>query len=388
YVVSGGNEFEENSSFYADRIYINDGNGSFSKFNSQVLNAFAKSGKTVSLIDFDKDGDQDILIGNRNIPKKYPIHSPSVLYENIGGDIRDVTASIVPEFQDFGIVNDIIVTDFNKDGWDDFIAVGEWTPIGFYSNNNGNSFKQLEFEGINEKGWWFSINETDVNKDGFNDYIIGNVGYNIKFKANPEKPLKIYANDFDNNGINDVVLSKKYKGEYVPVRGRECSSQQMPFIKEKFGTYSEFANATLVDIYGEELSNSYVNEANEFSSILLLSDGKGAFEKKKLPIQAQQFPILNSVFLDINNDGFEDCIVAGNIYETEVETPRLDAISGIVLLSNGIDGYSVLNQEKTGLYLEGNVKDISLIKFKKSNILLNSVNNNRLTAYKLVSIKE
>ncbi|MBT8299643.1 MAG: RNA-binding protein, partial [Maribacter sp.] len=170
--------------------------------------------------------------------------------------------------------------------------------------------------------------------------------------------------------------------------GRECSSQQMPFIKEKFGTYSEFANATLVDIYGEELSNSYVNEANEFSSILLLSDGKGAFEKKKLPIQAQQFPILNSVFLDINNDGFEDCIVAGNIYETEVETPRLDAISGIVLLSNGIDGYSVLNQEKTGLYLEGNVKDISLIKFKKSNILLNSVNNNRLTAYKLVSIKE
>ncbi len=388
YVVSGGNEFEENSSFYTDRIYINNGIGSFSKFNSQVLNTFTKSGKTVSIIDFDKDGDSDILVGNRNIPKKYPIHGSSTLYENIGGDIRDVTKSVAPELQDFGIINDIIVTDFNKDGWEDFIAVGEWTPIGFYSNSNGNSFKLIEFEGIDEKGWWFSINETDINNDGFKDYIIGNVGLNIKFKANPEKPLKIYANDFDNNGINDVVLSKKYKGEYVPVRGRECSSQQMPFIKEKFSTYSEFANATLTDIYGDKLSNSYVNEANEFSSILLLNDGKGNFEKKKLPIQAQQFPILNSVFLDLNNDGYEDCIIAGNLYETEVETPRLDAISGVALISNGIDGYTVMNHEKTGLYLDGNVKDISLIKLKNSNILINSVNNNRLTAHKIVPIKE
>jgi len=388
FVVSGGNEFEENSSFYADRIYINDGLGSFSKFNSQVLNTFTKSGKTVSIIDFDKDGDNDILVGNRNIPKKYPIHGPSILYENIGGDIRDVTKTVAPELLDFGIINDIIVSNFKKDGWEVFIAIGEWTPIGFFSNVKGDSFKQTEFEAINEKGWWFSINETDINNDGFKDYIIGNVGLNIKFKANPEKPLKIYANDFDNNGINDVVLSKKYKGEYVPVRGRECSSQQMPFIKEKFGTYSEFANATLTDIYGDKLSNSYENEANEFSSILLLNDGKGNFEKKKLPIQAQQFPILNSVFLDLNNDGYEDCIVAGNLYETEVETPRLDAFSGVVLISNGIDGYTVMNHEKTGLYLDGNVKDISLIRFKESNILINSVNNDRLTAHKIVPIKE
>ena len=388
YVVSGGNEFQENSSYYSDRIYINDGSGNFSKFNSPVLNTFPKSGKTVSILDFDQDGDNDILVGNRNIPKNYPIHGPSTLYENIGGNIRDVTKTIVPQLLDFGIINDIVVTDFNKDGWDDFIAVGEWTPIGFFSNMNGESFKLIEYEGINDKGWWFSINETDINNDGFNDYIIGNVGLNIKFKANQEKPLKIYANDFDNNGINDVVLSKKYKGEYVPVRGRECSSQQMPFIKEKFGTYSEFANATLTDIYGDQLTTSYKNEATAFNSILLLNDGKGNFEKKNLPILAQQFPILNSVFLDLNNDGYEDCIVAGNIYETEVETTRLDAISGTVLISNGQDGYKTLNYEKAGLYLNGNVKDISLLSLQNMNILLNSVNNDRLTAHKIVLLKE
>ena len=58
----------------------------------------------------------------------------------------------------------------------------------------------------------------------------------------------------------------------------------MPFIKEKFGTYTEFANTTFTNIYGDKLSNLYENEANEFYSILLLNDGKGNFEKKKLPI--------------------------------------------------------------------------------------------------------
>ncbi len=388
YVVSGGNEFEENSSFYADRLYINDGTGSFTKFNSQVLNTFPKSGKTVNIIDFDKDGDNDILVGNRSIPKKYPIHSTSILYENSGGDLRDVTKEIAPGLLDFGIINDIVVTDFNKDGWEDFIAVGEWTPIGFYSNQEGKSFKRTKFQGIDDKGWWFSINETDINNDGFKDYIIGNVGLNIKFNATSDKPLKIYANDFDNNGINDVVLSKKYKGEYVPVRGRECSSQQMPFIKEKFGTYSEFANATLSDIYGDELSDAYENEANEFNSILLLNTGDNGFEKKILPIEAQQFPALSSVFVDINNDGYQDCIVAGNLYETEVETTRLDAISGTVLISNGNDGYKTLGNERTGLYLGDNVKDLSLINLGNMDLLLNSVNNNRLTAHKIVPIKQ
>ena len=107
---------------------------------------------------------------------------------------------------------------------------------------------------MEDRGWWFTIEETDVNNDGLKDYVVGNVGLRIS-NLNPvkEKPFKIYATDFDDNGTNDIVLSKKYHENYVPVRGRECSSQQMPFIKDKFPTYSEFANASLSDIYGEKL---------------------------------------------------------------------------------------------------------------------------------------
>ncbi len=385
YVVSGGNEFAEHSSFYRDRMYLNDGSGNFSRYEDPLLESFPKSGKSVDVIDFDKDGDSDILVGNRTIPKNYPKHSPSVLYENDNGKLKDVTLEKAPELENFGIVNSILATDFNNDGWEDFIAVGEWTSIGFFQNNEGHFTLMKDSDAINHKGWWFSVNETDINNDGLKDYIIGNVGLNLKFKASKKKPFKIYSNDFDNNGTNDVVLSKEYKGEYVPVRGRECSSQQMPFIKDKFGTYSDFANATLVDIYGEKLSDSYENEVNEFNSLLLVNKGDGNFESMTLPIQAQQFPIMKSVFLDINGDGFEDCIVAGNIYETEVETPRLDAISGVVLLSNGKDGYSVMNRIHSGLYLQGNVKDLTLIDFINRPLLVNTRNNNRLTVHKPLS---
>ena len=384
FVVSGGNEFAEYSSYHTDRIYINDGQGQFSKLQSESLSAFPKNGKSVSIIDFDKDGDNDILVGNRVAPKQYPIPQASVLFENRDGELVDVTQEVAPEFQDFGIVNDIQTTDVNNDGWPDFIAVGEWTGIGVFVNQQGTFTNMAEEDAmLSEKGWWFSVTETDVNNDNLPDYVVGNVGLNIKFKASKEKPFKVYATDFDENGTTDIVLSKKYKGTYVPVRGRECSSQQMPFIKEKFETYSEFANASLVDIYGEKLSSSYESSATELQSIVLINKGNLVFEKQRLPISGQTIPILNCAVADLNNDGYEDIVAVGNIYETEVETPRLDALSGVILLSNGTDGYISVPHQNSGLFMEGNVKSIELItNTNDETILVNTTNNGPLAVHK------
>lgn len=384
YVVSGGNEYGESSSYYADRLYLNDGNGNFQKLNTPVLQSFPKSGKSVTIIDFDKDGDNDVLVGNRIIPHNYPMYSASILYENDNGTLKNVTKAMAPELENFGLINSIITTDFNNDGWQDFIAVGEWTTIGMFENKNG-KFQRLNSDdsSLNIKGWWFKIKETDINNDGNKDYIVGNVGRNIKFTASEEKPFKIFANDFDNDGVNDVVLSKKYHETYVPVRGRECSSQQMPFIKDKFATYNDFAHASMEDIYGEKLKEAYSNEATEFSSILLLNKGKNKFEKINLPIESQLFPVLAISLFDLNNDGFEDCVISGNIYETEVETPRLDAISGLALISNGNNGYTPSTMEETGLYLRGNVKSMQSLKFNDQTLLITGFNNDKLRTFKL-----
>lgn len=386
YVVSGGYEFEENSSLYTDRIYVNDGTGAFSARKSAALTSFPKSGKAVGRLDFDGDGDDDLVVGNRLVPKQYPRFSPSVLYENIGGELRDVTAEKAPGLLDFGIINSILTTDFNNDGQTDLIVVGEWTGIGLFENRGG-VFANVASgnESLQASGWWFSVTETDVNKDGLKDYLVGNVGLNIKFKADKDKPFKIFATDFDDNGTNDIVLSKKYQGTYVPVRGRECSSQQMPFIQEKFPTYSEFANASLSDIYGEKLEQSYEREATEFHSVLLVNKGNGVFERRALPVEAQFFPLHAVVFSDIDGDGYEDAILGGNIYETEVETPRLDAVSGLVLRSNGKDGYTPLPYTKTGLYLKGNVKDLALVRIGEAEFLINTTNNGPLAVHRLAA---
>ncbi len=386
YVVSGGNEFLPYSSYYADRLYLNDGAANFIKFESKALTTNPKSGKAVVAIDYDKDGDKDLIIGNRIEPQNYPIPVSSTVYENKNGMLTDVTSKVAPYLSNFGIINDLIATDFDNDGWEDFIAVGEWTGIGLFKNNQG-IFSNISKsdKSLSEQGWWFSVNETDINNDGLTDYIVGNVGLNLKFKASKKKPFKIFANDFDDNGTTDIVLSKKYNGEYVPVRGRECSSQQMPFIQQKFESYSEFANAKLVDIYGEKLDTGYEDEVTEFQSILLINLGDGKFEKQYLPIEAQLFPLLTSSCLDLNDDGYEDIIIGGNIYETEVETPRLDAISGLVLLSNQKDGYNPLSFSKSSIYLKGNVKDIEVINTGGKNLLLTTQNNGPILVHEMVN---
>ncbi|MEM9847311.1 MAG: VCBS repeat-containing protein, partial [Bacteroidota bacterium] len=306
FVVSGDNAFAANDERYANRLYWNDGNG---QFVESKLSFSTYSGKAIASLDFDQDGDLDLIEGNRIIPQQYPQAAPAFLYRNDAGKFVDVTAEVAPELSKFGIINDILPTDFNEDGQMDFIAVGEWTAVGLFLNEDG-IFRNITSE--NEdlaalKAWLFSAHEMDINKDGKPDYLIGNVGLNTKFSASAKKPFKVFADDFDENGSYDIVLSKQYKDEYVPVRGRECSSQQMPFIETKFQTYDAFAKATMSDIYGEEkLDNSLALEVTDFRSFLLLNQGSNEFEIRYLPPAAQQFPLLDAVITDLNKDGFED----------------------------------------------------------------------------------
>ena len=99
----------------------------------------------------------------------------------------------------------------------------------------------------------------------------------------------------------------------------------------------------------------------------------------------QTAPVLSVITRDINQDGYEDVIVIGNIYETEVETPRYDAGNGVVLLSNQKDGYTAVSSMKSGLYVDGNAKSLLEVSHKALNkeILLVGVNDGPLTVVEL-----
>ena len=53
---------------------------------------------------------------------------------------------------------------------------------------------------------WNSVLVADIDGNGEKDIIAGNAGLNFKFKASNERPVKIYIDDFDDNGQVDPII--------------------------------------------------------------------------------------------------------------------------------------------------------------------------------------
>jgi hypothetical protein len=320
----------------------------------------------------------DLFVGGRLVAGKYPLAPRSYLLENNNGKFTDVTESYSKDLLAPGMVTGAEFVDVNNDGKIDLTLVGEW--MGFTTFiNKGDLFKKSivnkEMEGL-----WFSLLAIDIDKDGDIDFVGGNLGANSKFKASLDKPFNIYGHDFDKNGSLDIVLSS-YEGETnYPVRGKECSSQQMPFIEEKFPSYKGFAEANIDDLYGENLNEALHLTASTLYSTIFINDGKGNFSANKLPNQAQISPILDMLVEDVNGDGKLDLIAVGNMYGAEVETVRYDAGRGVCLLGDGKGGFKALSPRESGFSAWDNVKDLEKIRIKGKEIYLLGVNNGGLKA--------
>jgi hypothetical protein len=68
YVVSGGYSYLPDDLLLQDRLYLNDGKGNFRKAEDNLVTGDLNSDSCVMTIDFDKDGDLDLVIGGRIIP--------------------------------------------------------------------------------------------------------------------------------------------------------------------------------------------------------------------------------------------------------------------------------------------------------------------------------
>lgn len=377
YVTSGGNEFKAGNPLLQDRLYINDGKGKFRK-NKNALPKIYQSTQCIKASDVDNDGDLDLFVGTRLISGKYTFPATSFLLINNNGTFSKAPKSMTPDFNNIGMVTDAVFSDIDNDDDDDLIIVGEWMTVTVLENTKGNFKDASQKYGLDDtsRGMWWSITASDLDNDGDEDYIIGNLGKNNKFKATKEHPFKVYANDFDNNGTNDVVLAKFYKTDYVPVRGRECTSQQMPYVAEKFKDYHSFASSKLIDILPEDkVDDAVIYQIENFESIIL-ENKNGKLIKKSLPNEAQISPIKSSVVLDINNDGFKDIITVGNHYGVEVETTRYDAGFGTVLLGSNDLTYTFVPPTKSGFYVPHDSRDILVQKFNDKQIRFFVTNNN------------
>jgi hypothetical protein len=340
YVASGNYNQPKQSTLLQDRLYINDGKGNFSKMKLPQMLTVTKA---VTAGDMDGDGDLDLFVGGRVIPGRFPDTPESYLLENRNGNFVNVTSSS-PGLNNAGLINDAVFSDYDLDGDNDLILAGEWMPVTVFNNDNG-EFHKADMPSDLIKGWFQTIKALDLDNDGDQDYLVGNYGANNKFHPSPETPLHIYANHFDENDSYDLALGKASENGLFPVRGKECSSQQTPFLHAKIPTFKEFANSTMVDVYGHDnIDNAFHLEVTSFSSYYIENNGNGDLEFKELPIEAQFGPTLAFETIDVNQDGRLEILGVGNIYDAEVETIRYDASRGYVLNTDAQDDFSVFKE--------------------------------------------
>ena len=384
-VASGSNEDDLNNANYRVRLYQNN-EGKFFKSKS-FMSELRISSSAMACADYDNDGDLDLIIGGRQLPGKYPLPASSYLLQNqsSGGVINfeDVTENIAPILAGIGMVTDVSWIDIDNDKTKELIICGEWMPIMVLKYIDGkyeNRTAQFGFQNTN--GWWNTIKVLDLDNDGDLDVIAGNLGLNYKYKTSTEKPFEIYAHDFDDSGSLDIVLGYHQNSSLYPLRGRECSSQQIPLIKTKFPTYHSFGEATLQDIYNPDMLAKALNyKAQTFANMVYINrDSK--FVGVPLNIEAQLSSINSFVIEDLNNDGRLDILYGGNKYGSEVETPRNDASYGGLLLGSKEDFKPVMGYQ-SGLFIEGEINTINLIKLASGEkAFIIARNNEKLRIFK------
>lgn len=363
FVTSGGNESGFGSLDLSDRLYLNDGKGNFSKNPQAGFATIFGSSSTVAQIDINEDGYMDLVVGGRLIPFTYGAPASSQLWINDGkGNFTEQSAAFAPAFKDLGMVTDANVLDWDGDGKNDLVVVGEWMAPTFFKNV-GKKLEKAEMSNLATlKGWYRTVEIEDFDGNGLPDIALGNHGLNTRFKASGTNPISLFLNDFDQNGSIEQLFTQKIEGIQIPYTLKHELERQIPGIKKKYIRYADYNNQSLENIFPKEIiDKSIIQEVNHFESGVLLNMGNGNFEWKAFPSMAQRSWTFAIQVLDLNADGILDLILGGNLAQIKPEIGKFDASFGEVLIGKGDGTFTFSPNYQNGLKLEGDVRAFSLL---------------------------
>jgi len=384
YVTSGGNELPPSSSALLDRLYINDGRGSFIK-SPQVLPAGKyESSSCVKPADYDGDGDMDLFVGIRLRSFLYGIPVHGYLLENDGnGHFTNVTSTRTPDLEEIGMITDMEWADVDNDGDPDMVIVGEWMPVKVMINDQGYFSDRSEQFGLqNTEGWWNVIISHDLNGDGNVDFILGNHGLNTRFKASCEKPVTMYVNDFDLNGKVEQMICMYNGDNTYPLVMKDDLVRQIPPLQEKYDRFSDYKQQTMQDIFPlEVLQRSVQLNARFLESCTMINSGSGGFLLEPLPMEVQFSPIFAILADDFDGDGICDIVAGGNQYRAKPETGIYCASYAHFLKGYPDGSWSAEPSLKSGIFVSGEIRDLEVLHINGSRIMAIAKNNDILKLY-------
>ncbi len=374
YVVSGGGEPFDNLAL-ADRLYINDGEGNYSKSNKHPQLSF--NGSCVVSADFNQDGNIDVFVGARSIPGSYGKHHRSkILLGRGNGELYDLTAKIFGNNVNLGMVTDAVWLEKSRE----LVVVGEWMPVTILDFKNiPLTEKKLEYT----SGWWNTIHASDIDGDGDKDLLLGNAGINTNLKASKKYPVNLYLKDFDNNESLDPILSYYKDGVEYPYYGLDELANQLVALKKIYRTYKSYAVSSFSEVFPKEaLQGAGRLQAFTFESVYFENKGQGNFAENTLPLELQMAPLYGFATADFDQDGTEDILAAGNFYNNQINIGKCDASFGHFIKKNDKGGWQIMEPRISGFAINGEVRDIKVLKSTgDKKLLLVSRNNEGLQLF-------
>ena len=381
FVGSGGYELRPNDTLLQNRLYINTGKGVFKK-STNVLPADTINDNTVSVADFNGDGFPDLFNGGFCVPGKYPEASGSQLLLNDGkGVFSKPKDSWLRGFNKQNLVTSSVTADIDKDGKQDLIIAGHWMGIEVWLNKTDHLEMDSMFNRYSgEHGLFNTITASDMDGDGDMDILAGNQGLNNQFVTSAAEPMEMYYSDFDNNGTAEPVICYYIDHKPWPIYSRDDLMQQIPSYNKSFLQYSDYAKASMEDIFGEKLKTAPHYLASQMSSLILENNGKG-FTTHQLPRQAQWYPVYSLTVADVNRDGKMDIVTGGNQTYARIKFGAYRSGKGDVFINKGGFNFEILPPLQSGIRISGDIRNAVLT----DGHLIFGINDQRALLYHLTN---
>ncbi len=208
-----------------NRLYYNNGDGTFSDLIYPTGARSEYSAMGAFFFDYDRDGDDDLYLSHDG--------QPNFLYQNNSlGRFNDVTAQAGVGHAGFAMGVDF--GDINNDGWLDIYLTNLYENV-LYLNNGDGTFADISAAaGVDDVGMGWGTTFLDYDNDGWLDIYVGNESYysphpNVLYRNNGDLTFSIVedpagaqsmlgtyglvAADLDNDGAQDLFLANEPRND-------------------------------------------------------------------------------------------------------------------------------------------------------------------------------
>lgn len=306
----------------------------------------------VAVFDYNNDGLLDIFFTNGAAIPSLEKTDPGYwnrLYRNNGdGSFTDVTESA--GLKGAGYSMGVAAGDYDNDGLVDLYVTGVNRNQLFHNNGDGTFTDVTEKAGVPGmvqgigKAWSVAAGWFDYNNDGLLDlFVVNYLNYDIKTaRTCPTNGVPAYCSPNEFQGTPDILYRNNGDGTFTDVSKQSHISQ---YIGKGMGlSFGDYDNDGLTDIF---ISN------DTYQNFLLHNNGDGTFSDMAMSAGVQynesgkNIAGMGADFRDIDNDGRPDILQTAmfgdsfQIYHNvgEGQFQDISAASGLTLFSSRLTGW-------------------------------------------------